>query len=110
MGDNKDTNKDSQLGAESPSGSAPIFPIEDDAPLTRSEHKALQDANTTFLLEKMNLMKEGLNKPKDPNGLTDPSTPKVVVAPSLVVNGAKASIPSTEDSDATPTPKKNGMA
>ena len=85
---------------------APLIPIEDDAPLTRSELKALTEANTAFLMEQMKLMIEGLMKPKDPNGLIDPNTSNVAVSPSPVVNGANASTPSTEDSDATSKSQK----
>ena len=54
MGDEKDKTNDPTLGAESPSEVAPLIPVEDDAPLTRSEHKALTEANTALIMEQMN--------------------------------------------------------
>jgi len=83
----------------------PAIPAEDDTPLTRNEVKALQEANTSFLLKQMRIMIEDLKKSNDPIGPTVPKTTNVVDTPLSADSGAKAT-PSTEESNALTHPNK----
>ena len=105
MGDvETEAEKNARLGLPGNEGTSTA---DDETPITRRESRANMDALAASLTASFEGMLLKFLSPKDPEGLIDPNAATNVASPFPVVDGgAKASTPSTEDSDATSKSQK----